>query len=65
MVEKENNLKRLLELDDSIGLFHNNTKDLNSIQFADDVPQDFIDLWKKKSKLDAEFDKRIAELKSL
>lgn len=64
MAKKAIKLERLIELDESMGLFHNNTKNLDSIKFADDVPQDFIELWKRKMQVDKEFDERIAELKS-
>ncbi len=65
MPKEANNLKRLIQLDNAMGYFHNSAVDLDSIEFADDVPQDFIDLWKKKMKIDEEFNERIAELKSL
>ena len=51
MPKEANNLKRLIQLDNAMGYFHNSAVDLDSIEFADDVPQDFIDLWKKKMKI--------------
>lgn len=58
-----NNLSRLLELNDSIGLFEN-TENIDGINFSEDVPESFIKAWKNKIAANKEFNKELMKIKA-
>jgi hypothetical protein len=62
--KKNNNLKRMLYLGENIALFEDLDLEIKNIDFADDVPKEFIAVWKEKQRINKEFNSILNDLKN-
>jgi len=56
-------MQELIEMDEAISTFHDDDVNLD-VEFADDVPLEFIEAWKNKIRVSKEFHALLNQIKS-